>query len=358
MTQRRLQRLRAALEATAASGALICGAANLRYLSGFSGSQGALLVDAEHALLVSDFRYRYQAAEQASDFEFIEVARWAQGLAGAIRGLGWQAAGFEAAHLSCQLHAQLTAELGNTLLVALDGLVENLRAIKEAEELALMERAAEISDRALERVVALVRPGVSERELALAAEDYIRKEAGAELAFAPIVASGPRSAQCHGEPGARELAAGDLVVIDVGARWQGYGGDVTRTVVVREAQMPQRQVYAICYQAQQAALQAVRAGMGCAALDAVARAIVEQAGYGEHFGHGLGHGVGLEAHEAPRLSRTGEGELAAGMTATIEPGIYLREIGGVRLEDLVVVTDQGHRTLTHAGHAPELPIAG
>ncbi|HUT75672.1 MAG TPA: Xaa-Pro peptidase family protein [Armatimonadota bacterium] len=355
---RRLARLRAAVAATEVSAVLVSGAANVRYLSGFTGSQGALAVDADRALLISDFRYRLQAAEQAPLFELVEVERWHEGLAHALRGLGCRVVGFEPAHLTYQAHQRLVAALGNISLAPVEGLVERLRALKGPQEIALMERAAAVSDGAMARVISLVRPGVSERELALAAESYIKREADAEIAFPPIIAAGPRSAQCHAEPGTRELAAGDLVVIDLGARWQGYGADLTRTAVVEAADAQRRDIYAACREAQTAARAGVRAGADCAALDAIARGIIAGAGYGEYFGHGLGHGVGIEAHEAPRLSPTADGSLAAGMTVTIEPGIYLPGVGGVRLEDLVVVTEEGHRALTHAPLAPELPALG
>jgi len=354
----RLTRFRWELAAAEAAAALISGTANIRYLSGFTGSYGALIVDAQAAYLVSDFRYRFQAAEQAPDFEFIEVRRWVEGVADAIRKLGYQAIGFEPAHLTHQVHGQLAAELPGIRLVPLNGMVEKLRAIKEPEELARIEQAAAISASAMQRVMSLVRPSISERELALAAEDYIKKEAGAELAFDPIVASGTRSAQCHAEPGERALAAGDLVVIDVGARWQGYGADVTRTVAVTEADARRREMYAVCRQAQAAGLAAIKAGVRCAELDRIAREVIERAGYGEAFGHGLGHGVGLETHEAPRLTAGEDSPLAANMTVTVEPGIYIAEVGGVRLEDLIVVTENGCRVLTHAAKAPELPVLG
>jgi len=354
----RLRRFRAELAATEAQAALISARANIRYLSGFTGTYGALLVDGSTAFLISDFRYRYQAAEQAPDFEFIEIRRWVDGVAGAIRRRGRQPVGFETAHLTYQLHAQLAAELDGIALAPLEGLVEKLRVVKDAAELNCIERAAAITDGAVSRVMALVRVGVTERELALAAEDFIRKEGGAELAFPPIVASGARSAQCHAEPGARELAAGDMVVIDVGARWQGYGADLTRTVAVKRAQPAQREIYAVCRQAQAAGLAAVKAGAGCGDLDRVARAVIEEAGYGEYFGHGLGHGVGLETAELPRLTASEESTLSAHMTVTVEPGIYTVEAGGVRLEDLVVVTEDGCRVLTEAPKPPELPALG
>lgn len=352
----RLARLRSALAASEAEAILVSGQANIRYLSGFTGDYGALLIDRRNAILVSDFRFRYQALEQAPGCRFQEIRRWVEGVAAAMREMGYQRVAFEPAHLTYQLHSQLAAEVSGLRLMPADGMVERLRAVKDGKELQHIARAAAITDAAVERVVSLVRPGITERELALAAEDYIRKENGAELAFPPIVASGPRSVQCHAQPGPRQLGSGDLVVIDVGARWEGYGADITRTVAVSSASGTQRDTYALCYRAQAAGLDAVKAGMRCRDLDRAARSVIEDAGRGEDFGHGLGHGVGLEAHEAPRLTSTEEATLEAGMTTTVEPGIYTLDVGGVRLEDLVVVTDDGHRLLTHASKPAELPV--
>jgi Xaa-Pro aminopeptidase len=354
----RLMRFRADLAASEFEAALVSGGANIRYLSGFTGDYGALLIDGANAILLSDFRYRYQAAEQAPGFQFREVRRWVEGIADAVRELGYRTVGFEPNHITYQVHSQLVAELPEVLLIPADGAIERLRAVKDAQELAYIERAAALTDAAAERVISLVRPGVTERELALAAEDCIRNEGGAELAFPPIVASGPRSAQCHAEPGPRELGRGDLVVIDVGARCEGYGADITRTVAVGTATAMQRDLYALCWRAQAAGLAAVKGGIRCRDLDHAARSVIEDAGRGSQFGHGLGHGVGLEPHEAPRLTSMEEAIVDAGMTMTIEPGIYTIEAGGVRLEDLVVVTESGHRVLTHAPKPAELPVLG
>jgi Xaa-Pro aminopeptidase len=354
----RMACLRAALGATEAQCLLVSSPSNIRYLSGFTGSYGALLVSQDAVCLISDFRYRFQAAEQAPQLEFIEIQRWVPGVAEAVRKLGCAVTAFEPAHLTYQTHAQLAAELDGVRLLPVDGMVEKLRAVKDVNEISRIERAAAISTAALERVLSLIRPGVSERELALAAGDYIRNDANADIAFDPIVASGARAAQCHAEPGARQLAAGDMVVVDVGAKWEGYGADITRTVAVGAASAQQREIYAVCWRAQNAALGQVRAGASCAALDFAARSIIGEAGYGESFGHGLGHGVGLDTHELPRLTRGEDAPLDANMTTTVEPGIYKPEVGGVRLEDLVVVTADGCRILTHAAKPHELPVLG
>ena len=354
----RLTRFRSELAASEAEAILVSGQANIRYLSGFTGEYGALLIDQNNAVLASDFRFRYQAAEQAPGFRFREIRRWVEGVAQAARDLGHRVVGFEPSQITFQVHSQLSAEMSEVRLLPVNGVVERLRAVKDPEELARIERAAAITDAAVERLMSQVRPGITERELALAAEDCIRKEGGAELAFPPIVASGPRSAQCHAEPGPRRLTAGDLVVIDVGARYEGYGADITRTIAVGSASQAQREIYALCYRAQATGLDAVRAGMRCRDLDRAARSVIEDAGRGEDFGHGLGHGVGLEAHEAPRLTSTEEATLVGDMTVTIEPGIYTKEAGGVRLEDLVVVAEDGHRLLTHAAKPAELPVLG
>jgi Xaa-Pro aminopeptidase len=354
--EQRLARLRAALQAAEMQCLLVSTPTNMRYLSGFTGSYGALLVSQDAAVLISDFRYRFQAAEQAPGFRFVEIQRWVPGVAGAIRELGCATIGFESAHLTYQTHAQMAAELEGARLLPTEGAVEKLRMVKDAGEIRRIEHAADISSAAVEYVLSLVRPGVSERELALAAEDYIRKEAGADLAFDPIVASGARAAQCHAEPGARELATGDMVVMDVGAKWEGYGADITRTVAVGAANAQQREIYSVCWRAQNAALNEVKAGANCAALDHTARSIIDDAGHGESFGHGLGHGVGLDTHELPRLTRGEDVPLSANMTTTVEPGIYKPEVGGVRLEDLILVTLDGCRVLTHAAKPPELPV--
>ncbi len=219
-----------------------------------------------------------------------------------------------------------------------------------------MRRAAELADRAVTRIAPLMQPGVKERDLALEAEFVMRREGAEAAAFKVIVASGPHSALPHAEVSERELAPGDLVVVDIGARVAGYCSDMTRTFAIAEASQEGRAIYALVYQAQRRALSQARAGAVCAEVDSTARSLIAEAGYGAMFGHGLGHGVGIDVHEAPRLARDVETVLAAGNVVTIEPGIYLEGRGGVRLEDMIAVTEEGSVTLTGFPMAPELPV--
>lgn len=353
----RLDRLRQAISEAGLDGLVVSAPANIFYLSGFRGSAGALLVTSDRALLFSDFRYRLQAARQAPDWEFVEVPRRLFARLGETAAeAGLQRLGFNPAHLTCQRREQLAGAAPNVELMPAEGLVEELRAVKSPDELEAIRAAVALSDQAMARLVELLRPGAVERDLALEAE-FLMRRAGAEaVAFDLIIASGPNSALPHAEAGERKLAPGDLVVMDIGARKAGYCSDMTRTYAVGEASAQAREIYRIVYQAQRAAAAEVRPGAVCRELDRLARSVIENAGFAEYFGHGLGHGVGVEVHEAPRLGKEEERRLVAGNMVTVEPGIYLPEVGGVRLEDLLAVTEDGAETLTRSPMPPELPI--
>jgi len=352
----RLEALRARLD-PGLEALLVSNPSNIFYLSGFTGSAGLLLVGRAGATLYSDFRYRLQAAEQAPAVEFVEVER------GLVKGAGEKLAqsglarvGYDQAHLTCQSRETLSEAASGVAWLEAAGVVEELRLVKSGEEIERMRRAAELADRALAHLVTVMKPGAKERDLALEAE-FLMRRAGAEAAaFKVIVGSGPHGALPHAEVTERELQAGDLVVLDLGARLEGYCSDVTRTFAVGEACRQARDIYALVYRAQRAALAAVRAGAVGREVDAVARTLIAEAGYGEAFGHGLGHGVGIEVHEGPRLAREVDAVLAAGNVVTVEPGIYLEGFGGVRLEDMVAVTEDGSVTLTSYPMAADVPI--
>jgi Xaa-Pro aminopeptidase len=353
----RLTQLRARMEERGLDGLVVSAPGNVFYLSGFRGSSGALLITPEQVLLLSDFRYRLQAEAQSPSCEFVEVERQLfAGVGRAASERDVRRLAYDAAHLTCERLDELRDATDAVELMAAAGLVEELRVAKSRSEVERVRAAAALADRALSHMASLLRPGARERDIALEGEFLMRREGAEAAAFDVIVASGPRSALPHAETTDRELQPGDLVVIDIGARVDGYCSDMTRTFAVKSASPRTQEVYRLVYRAQRAGAAALRAGIACEEVDAAARAIVEEAGYGEAFGHGLGHGVGIDVHEAPRLGRGEKDTLAAGYIVTVEPGVYIPEAGGVRLEDLLLVQADGVETLTGSSMEPEIPI--
>jgi Xaa-Pro aminopeptidase len=322
---------------------LVTDLVNVRYLSGFGGTNGACICGPDRRLLLTDFRYTERAAEEVEGWEVATIkGDWLAGLAGHLRGK----VGFEDDHMPVRTHGKLAGGSGEGVeLVAAGGLVEQLRRVKDEQELEAIAAAAALADEvygwSLEQGLA----GRSEREVARAAEARIR-ELGGEPSFPPIVAAGANGALPHAEPGERRIGSGELVVYDMGAQLDGYSSDCTRTYAAGEPGEAAREVYELVREAQAAGLRAVAAGKEARAVDQVPRELIADAGHGERFGHGLGHGVGLEVHEAPRLSARSDETLQAGDVVTIEPGVYLPGELGVRIEDLVVVTEDGHRNLS------------
>jgi Xaa-Pro aminopeptidase len=322
---------------------LVTDLVNVRYLTGFGGTNGACVCGEDLRLFLTDFRYTERAVAEVEGWEVVTVeSDWLAGIAEPLRGR----VGFEDDHLSVRLLKRLEEKLAEGVEpVPAGGTVEKLRRVKDAEELAAIAAASELADGvwrwSLERGLA----GRTEREVARAAEARIR-ELGADPSFPAIVAAGPNGALPHAEPGERKIGRGELVVFDMGAKLDGYCSDGTRTFATGEPGEEARVVYEVVREAQAAALAAVVAGVGGEALDTVAREVIEAAGHGERFGHGLGHGVGLEVHEAPRVSQRSEDVLGPGEVVTIEPGVYQPGRLGVRIEDLVVVTEEGCRNLS------------
>jgi Xaa-Pro aminopeptidase len=332
---------------------LVTDLVNVRYLTGFGGTNGACVCGPETRLFLTDFRYTERAEAEIDGWEVITVEDdWLGGIAERLSG----ATGFEDQHLSVRTMRKLEEKLPEGVeLRAAGGDVERLRRVKDESELRAIAAAAELADDvwrwSLERGLG----GRSERDVARAAEARMR-ELGADPSFPTIVAAGANGALPHAEPGDRVIAEGDLVVFDMGAVLDGYCSDGTRTFAVGEPGDRGREVYELVRGAQVAALDAVRAGIGGEALDQVARAVIDAAGHGDRFGHGLGHGVGLEVHEGPRVSRRSEDVLEPNEVVTIEPGVYLPGELGVRIEDLVVVTADGHRNLS--GLPKDLQVVG
>jgi Xaa-Pro aminopeptidase len=331
---------------------LVTDLVNVRWLTGFTGSSGLALVGAGDdglRLFLTDFRYLTQSAEQLDELwerriaqEILDAAAVALPADGDIR------LGFDDATLSVKAHASLRDKVREGVeLVPAGGLVEDLRLVKDAGELDRIRAAARLADEALEEVLTRGLGGRTERDVALDLEMTMRRMGAEAVSFPPIVASAEHSALPHAEPRDAEIPAGTLVTIDWGAQLDGYASDCTRTFATGELDPRDAEVYAVVQRAQEAALAAVRAGAVAREVDAVARDIITAAGHGEHFGHGLGHGVGAAVHEGPRLSQRSDATLEAGQVVTVEPGVYVPNAVGVRIEDLVVVTDDGAEVLTH-----------
>jgi len=335
---------------------LISDLVNVRWLSGFTGSSGAAVVGAGDdgaRAFVTDFRYRTQIGDELDSAWTATIV--SDPLAGAAEAVGGLVAargtdrlrlGFDDAHLSVRAHTRLQELMPDTVeLEPAGGVIEGLRAVKDPEELAAIRAATELADEAFTQVVSRGLTGRTEQAVALDLEMTMRTLGAQGSSFPPIVAAGEHGALPHASPRDVAISAGTLVVVDWGARLDGYASDCTRTLATGEIDDAAREVYDLVLRAQEAALAAVRPGPTGREVDAVARDLIDAAGHGERFGHGLGHGVGLDVHEAPRLSKQGEDPLVAGNVVTVEPGVYVPGVVGVRIEDLVAVTDEGHEVL-------------
>lgn len=349
MHQARRDRLRAKLAAAALDGALISNLTNVRYLTGFTGSNAALLVTATQTLLATDGRYAAQASAQAPDVELVIERACALALIERADKLKVRRLGYESHHVTVDAHAALDAA-GTAELVSLGAAVEDLRAVKDEDEIDALREAAAIADAALAEILEGLVMGRTERHVARELERRMLDKGAEAAAFDSIVAAGPNSAVPHHRPTDRRIGYGDLLKIDFGARVRGYHSDMTRTFVVGAEPVPwQIELYELTFAAQRAGREALAPGVEVTAVHAAARAVIEAGGHGEHFPHGLGHGVGLQIHEAPLIAPTGTGRLRALTPVTIEPGIYLDGIGGIRIEDTLVVrepADGGPELLT------------
>jgi Xaa-Pro aminopeptidase len=345
----RLGALRAALRAEKCDALVVSNLVNVRYLCGFTGSSGMIVVTRESAYFLTDFRYQQQAETQVSR-EYSRVI--------AKRGL-WQEAGkmlkkqatkigFESEHTSVAAWEENKKLFAPAELVSTFHLVEKLRLQKDANEMEIMRRATRVADEAMEFVLGVLRPGLSEMEVADELLNQIKQRGASGPSFDFIVASGVRGALPHGVASEKIIEKGDMVTIDMGAIVDGYCSDMTRTICVGKPTREQQKIYEIVWHAQTEAAEEMRAGQSCKAADKVARDIISESGYGEYFGHGLGHGVGLQIHEAPRVSQLGKGKLQSGNVVSCEPGIYIPDWGGVRIEDLLLIQKDGAEILNKA----------
>jgi Xaa-Pro aminopeptidase len=322
---------------------LVTDLVNVRYLTGFTGTNGACVCGPGVRLFLTDFRYTERAEEEVEGWETATITSdWLKGIAERLEGK----VGFEDDHMSVRLLKKLEEKLAEGVeMVPAGGRVEELRRVKDAGELTAIEEAAKLADEVWRWSTEQGLAGRTERDVARAAEAHMR-ELGADPSFPTIVAAGPNGALPHAEPGEREIGRGELVVFDMGALLDGYCSDGTRTFATGDPGEEAIAVYEVVREAQAASLEAIRAGVNGEDVDKVAREVIDSAGHGDRFGHGLGHGVGLEVHEGPRLSLRSDDVLAAGEVVTVEPGIYLPGRLGVRIEDLVVVTEEGLRNLS------------
>ncbi len=347
-TMSRLDRLRMLLTHHQLDAILIAKGENRTYLTGFTGSAGVALTTGREALLLVDFRYVEQAAAEAPGWEVVKVPRQGtETVAELVRGRELRRMGFESDGLTFKQFDELAKAVRPTDLVPVDG-IDRLRWVKDAGELAHIRSAAAIADAAFAHTQRMLHPGVRERDVALELEFFMRRHGADKEAFETIVASGVRSSLPHGVASDKLLGRGEFVTLDFGAVVDGYHSDCTRTVVLGEPSPRHREVYDLVLTAQQTALAGLRPGVSARDADALARQVIAGAGHGDHFGHGLGHGVGLAIHEGPGLSPREDATLEAGMTVTVEPGVYLPGWGGVRIEDLVVITGTGCDVLTTA----------
>jgi len=332
---------------------LIGSKSNRRYMSGFTGSSAMLYVSKTKQVIITDFRYMQQTSLQCQQFECIN-----QGSIGIIKTAleiakqeGVKYIGFESAHTNYLAFLELKS-YDAFEFIPTHNLIENFRQIKDDEELQKLRQAEHIGDLAFAHIVPFITQhyleGLTENNIALELEHFMRQQGASGTSFASIVASGIKSSLPHAEPGNEMLQKGDFVVMDFGCIYEGYCSDMTRTVIIGEPTEKHKHIYDTVLKAQLAALQAIKPGMLGQEVDKVARDIITQAGFGEYFGHGLGHSTGIDIHESPRFSPLDTTKILKGMIMTVEPGIYIPKFGGVRIEDLVVITENGIENLTHS----------
>jgi Xaa-Pro aminopeptidase len=344
----KLQKLRSHFENIGIDGILITSPYNRRYMTNFSGTAGAALISGEEALFITDFRYVEQAKKQCEGYTIVkhgpslieEVARQ-------LEKLGIKKLAFEQDFVSYSTY-QTYKKTFKAELVPVSGLIEKLRLIKTESEIKILKEAADIADAAFNHIVNFIRPGITELEVSNELEFFMRKSGATSSSFDTIVASGYRSALPHGVASDKVIDNGDIVTLDFGAYYKGYVSDITRTVSVGEPNPKLKEIYEIVLEAQLRGVEGIKPGITGKEADALTRDLITDKGYGEYFGHSTGHGIGLEVHEGPTLSMRNDAVLEPGMVVTVEPGIYIPGLGGVRIEDDVLITKDGNELLTHS----------
>ena len=344
----KLEKLRATFEQLHIDGLLITSNYNRRYITGFTGTAGVALVSKTKAIFITDFRYTEQAAAQCPDFEIVKhTASIFEEVAKVAKELGITKLGFEQDTLTFASYKQYEQKC-EAELVPISGVIEKLRLIKSSAEIKILKEAAKIADAAFEHITSYIRAGITELDVSNELEFFMRKQGATSSSFDIIVASGHRSAFPHGVASDKVIEKGDLVTLDFGAYYNGYVSDITRTVAVGQPTDQLKEIYDIVLEAQLRGMAGLKAGITGKQADALTRDYITEKGYGPNFGHSTGHGIGLEVHEGPGLSFKSDIVLEPGMVVTCEPGIYIPGIGGVRIEDDTIITNEGNESLTHS----------
>jgi Xaa-Pro aminopeptidase len=350
MQEQRLERLRQVMKQQELQAILITNAFNRLYMTGFTGSSGYVYITRDRAVFLTDFRYMTQASQEITGYEILE--HQPAGPTTLVKELlqkqGINQLGFEQDDVTYGAFVGYQRDFAGIELVPTNQMIEKLRMIKDAGELQIMQEAADLADQTFSHILTKLKPGVSELDIALEIEIFIRKNGGTSTSFDTIVASGERSALPHGRASERKLQVNEFVKMDFGAYYKGYCSDITRTVMLGKPTDKHKEIYDIVLEAQLHCLDNLKPGMTGSAGDALARDVIVKYGYGDNFGHGTGHSLGMEIHESPRLSKQDNTILTPGMVVTVEPGIYLPGFGGVRIEDDVVLTDTGIKILTNS----------
>lgn len=344
----KLKHLRNQLAEEKIDALLITNPFNRRYMTGFTGTAGVAIVSAEDAVFITDFRYTEQAAEEIQGFRIVQHTKTIiEEVADQVKQMKVEQLGFEKNDLTFAQY-ELYERTVEAKLKPVSGLIEKLRMVKTADEIELLQAAAKIADDAFEHIVNYIQPGMTELDVSNELEFFMRKQGATSSSFSIIVASGVRSALPHGVATDKVIESGDFVTLDYGALYKGYISDITRTVAVGEPSEKLKEIYEVTLAAQELALKEIKPGMTGIEADQIARDYIASKGYGDAFGHSTGHGIGLEVHEGPGLSSKSSLVLEPNMVVTVEPGIYLPEIGGVRIEDDIIITEKGNERLTFA----------
>jgi Xaa-Pro aminopeptidase len=345
----RIERLKKALAQHKVDGFLVTSTSNRRYMTGFTGTAGVALITEKEAVFITDFRYVDQANEQANGYTVVQhTGPMEETIAEELKRLGVKHLGFEQNHVTFAAHHGYQEAFTSSELVPTSGVIEELRMIKDEAEIDIIRQAVQIVDRTYDHILTFIKPGMKEIDVANELEFHMRKQGAASSSFDIIVASGVRSALPHGVASDKVIEKGDFVTLDFGALYKGYISDMTRTFAMGEPSDKLKEIYDVCLQAQLIGVQQIKAGLTGKEADALCRDYISSKGYGEYFGHSTGHGIGLDVHEGPGLSKKTDIKLEPGMVVTVEPGIYLSGIGGVRIEDDIVITENGNEILTQS----------